>query len=272
MSIAETFAKEKAVYMAHVYYGDPSEEFSLKVIKALCESGVDIIEFGIPFSDPTADGPVFQRACERALKGGMTPKKAIDGIKRLRNDGVKQPIVVTSYYNIVFHAGIEKFVKNIKEAGANALIVPNVPFEEVDPLLEAGEKHGINIIFLVAPTTSEKRLKEILKYAKGFVYVVAVTGVTGAREYLQEMTLKLVKKVRQHSKIPFMVGFGISELEHAKTIIEGGADGVITGSAIGRIYEKHLDAPEKALPEIKTFAKNIKEGCREGLKCKEVAR
>jgi len=268
LNIAETFAREEAVYMAHVYYGDPNENFSLKLIKALCENGVDIIEFGIPFSDPTADGPVFQRACERALNAGMTPRKAINGIKKLRKDGVKKPIIVTSYYNIIFHMGVENFMRNIKEAGADGLIAPNVPFEEADSLLEAGEKHGIDIIFLIAPTTPEKRFKEILKRARGFVYVIAVTGVTGARESLQEMTLKLIKKVHRHSKIPFVVGFGISELKHVKSVITGGADGVITGSAIGRIYEKYLDAPEKALPEIKTFAKNIKDGCREGIKVK----
>lgn len=266
MNLDELFEKEKAVYMAHAYYGDPSEEFSLKEIKALCEAGVDIIEFGIPFSDPTADGPVFQRACERALKAGMIPEKAIAGIKKLRKHGISQPIVVTSYYNIVYHMGVKRFVKKIKQAGADALIVPNIPFEEADELLEAGEKHSIKIIFLVAPTTPEKRLKQILKRAQGFVYVVTVTGVTGVRGAVQEATLKFVKKVRRHSNVPLLVGFGVSKPEHAKAIMAAGADGVITGSAIGRIYERHLDASDKSLAEIKAFAQGIKQGCKEGSK------
>lgn len=252
------------IYMTHIYYGDPSEEFSLRAIKAFCESGVDIVEFGIPFSDPTSDGPVFQRACDRALKKGMTPEKAIAGIKKLRKNGIKQPIVVTSYYNIVFHMGIEEFVKRIKQSGADALIVPNLPFEEADPLLKAGRANNITIIFLVAPTTPEKRLKKILKRAQGFVYVVAVTGVTGTRDSVQKETTSLIKRVRNYSNIPLLVGFGISKPEHARTIVAAGADGVITGSAIGRIYEKHLASPEDSLDEIRTFAKNIKEECKKG--------
>ena len=130
MKLEQLFSKENGVYMAHVYYGDPNEDFSIEVINILCRSGVDIVEFGIPFSDPTSDGPVFQRACARALKAGMTPTKAINGIKKLRLNGINQPIVVTSYYNPILHMGVESFIERIKSAGADALIVPNVPFEE----------------------------------------------------------------------------------------------------------------------------------------------
>jgi tryptophan synthase alpha chain len=252
--------------MAHVYYGDPSEDFSQKQIKALCENGVDIVEFGIPFSDPTADGPVFQRACERALRGGMTPKKAIDGIKILKDKGISQSIVVTSYYNIIFRMGVDNFVQSIHEAGACGLIVPNVPMEEAQSLLEAAAKYEIDIIFLVAPTTSDLRLKKILKISKGFVYVVAVTGVTGARRELEKTTLELVNRIRKFSDIPLLVGFGISQPEHAEAIIRSGANGVITGSAIGRIYEKHLDDVDYSLEEIGSFAQGIKEGCIRGWK------
>lgn len=264
MKLEKLFSKGNAVYMAHVYYGDPQEEFSIEVIKTLCGSGVDIVEFGIPFSDPTADGPVFQRACERALKAGMTPKKAIDGIKKLRLDGVNQPIVVTSYYNPIFHMGVESFVERIKSAGAEALIVPNVPFEEADPLLEAGKKHCIDIIFLIAPTTPERRLKEILKRAGGFVYIVTIMGVTGTRDTLLDSTLKLVERVRKYTDIPLMAGFGISKKEHARAVVSAGADGVITGSVLGKIYEKNLENPNKALSELAKFARGIKQGCNEG--------
>ncbi|MDP6627618.1 MAG: tryptophan synthase subunit alpha [Methanopyri archaeon] len=265
MNLSELFAKDKAAYMAHVYYGDPSEDFSQKEIKALCDGGVSIIELGIPFSDPTADGPVFQRACERALKAGMTPVKAIESIGKLREGGIAQPIVVTSYYNIIFHMGVGTFVKRIKDAGACALIVPDVPIEEADELLEAGQEHGIDIIFLVAPTTPDARLKKILACARGFVYVVSVAGVTGARESLQDATLMLIERVRAHSDIPLLVGFGISKQEQARSAVAAGADGVITGSAIGSIYEQHLDDPDTSLDKISEFARSIRAGIDEGL-------
>jgi len=264
VNLSELFAKEKVAYMAHVYYGDPSEGFSLKEIKALCDSGVSIIELGIPFSDPTADGPVFQRACERALKAGMTPSKTIESISKLRDEGITQPIVVTSYYNIIYHMGVGSFVKRIKDAGACALIVPDVPIEEADDLLEASEQNGIDIIFLVAPTTPDDRLEKILSVARGFVYVVSVAGVTGARESLHEATLRLIERVRAHSDIPLLVGFGISKQEQATAGVSAGADGVITGSAIGSIYEQYLDDPDASLDEIRAFARSIREGIEEG--------
>lgn len=264
MTLEDVFSNEKGVYMAHVYYGDPTEEFSIKEIKTLCENGVDIVEFGIPFSDPTADGPVFQRACERALNNGMTPAKAIEGIRKLRTEGVKAPIVVTSYYNPIVHAGVENFIESIKSAGADAIIVPNVPYEESDPLLEAGKQYGINIIFLVAPTTPERRLVEILKRARGFVYVITITGVTGTRDTLKDSTLELVNRVRKYTEIPLLAGFGISKKEHAKAVVTAGADGAITGSALGEIYEKNIDNPDMTLNELAEFTREIKQGCIDG--------
>lgn len=250
--------------MAHMYYGDPTEQFSLQAMKLLCENGVDILEFGIPFSDPNADGPVFQRSCERALKAGMTPKLAITGIEKLRNSGIKQPIVVTSYYNPILQMGIEHFIYSIKQAGADALIVPNTPFEESDLLLKYGKKHGINIIFLIAPTTPFHRLKEILSRSQGFLYVVSVTGVTGVRDSLEKSTIHLIQNVRKYTNIPLLVGFGISSKEQAKTIVSAGATGVITGSVIGRTYEQVLSQPEKSFPNLTRIVKEIKQGCQEG--------
>jgi len=265
MRLHDLFSKRNGVYMAHMYYGDPSEDFSLKAMKLICDHGVDIIEFGIPFSDPNADGPVFQRACNRALKAGMTPKKAIRGIEKLRRNGIQQPIVVTSYYNPILRMGVDRFVKDIRKVGADALIVPNVPFEEADLLLEAGKTHNINIIFLVAPTTPEQRLKKIIHRAQGFLYVVTVRGVTGVRDSLLDSTLELVRRVRKHTDIPLMGGFGISTRDHARAVVEAGANGVITGSIIGKIYEDHIENPEKTLPEITRIVREIKEGCLEGV-------
>jgi len=266
MKLEELFSKRKSVYMVHMYYGDPSEEFSLKAMTLLSQHGVDIIEFGIPFSDPNADGLVFQQACQRALQNGMTPQKAILGIAKLRKLQLTQPIVVTSYYNPIFQMGVDTFVKKIKDAGADALIVPNVPFEESDELLQAGEKHQIKIIFLIAPTTSEQRLIEIIKRAEGFLYIITVTGVTGVRESVYNSTNDLIQRVKKHTNLPILGGFGISNRQQAKAVIAAGANGVITGSIIGKIYEKYLYNPEKSFPELINKVEEIKLGCNQGEK------
>jgi tryptophan synthase alpha chain len=253
------FIDNSPVFMAHVYYGDPTIEFSLRQVETLIRGGVDIIELGIPFSDPTADGPVFQRACQRALENDVTPDNVIEGIRQIRSLGITNPIIVTTYYNIIFRMGIQLFVDRIKDAGAVGLIVPNIPFEEADELLDACKEVGLHLIFLVAPTTTERRLKEILKRASGFLYLVSVTGVTGARDNLEESTLGLVRRVREYSDIPLMVGFGISTPEHASQVVRAGANGVIVGSAIGSIYERDLAKPENTLGGIQAFTKGIKE-------------
>lgn len=258
--------KKEGAYMAHVYYGDPSEEFSLRQVETLVRNGADFIEFGIPFSDPTADGPTFQAACSRALKNNITPTKCIQGLKKLRESGLEVPIVVTTYYNIPFVFGVDNFLNEIKEAGAQAIIIPDVPVEEAGDLLDAGKKTGIHVILQVAPTTTEDRLKEIANSTSGFLYIVNVEGVTGARETTEDSTLKLIERVRKYTDVPLIAGFGISKGKHAKTMISAGADGVVTGSAICKIYEKNLENPGQTLPEIAEFARQIKQGCIEGYK------
>ncbi|MCW4015994.1 MAG: tryptophan synthase subunit alpha [Candidatus Bathyarchaeota archaeon] len=258
--------KGEGAHMPHVYYGDPHEEFSLKLLETLVENGADIIEFGIPFSDPTADGPTFQAVCERALENGMTPSRCIEGIKKLRTKGIDNPIVVTTYYNIPYVMGVRKFLDKIKQAGAQAIIVPNVPVEEADVLLAEGKKSGIHPIFQIAPTTTEERLKKITDIASGFLYVIGVEGVTGVRESLGDSTLKLVQRVRKHTDMPLMAGFGISTKKQAAAVVLAGANGAIAGSAYARIYEKNLKNPETTLPEITKLVEQIKQGCIEGYK------
>ncbi len=258
--------RKEGAHMPHVYYGDPNEEFSLKLIETLVENGADLIEFGIPFSDPTADGPTFLAACERALKKGMTPAKCIQGIRKLRNNGLDVPLVVTTYYNIPYVAGIGAFLSEIKRAGAQAIIVPDLPVEEADLLLREGKKKGVHVILQVAPTTTEDRLKKIADVASGFLYVINVEGVTGARESLMDSTLKLVNRVRRHTDVPVLAGFGISKKEHAKAVVSAGADGAIAGSAYAEIYGKNLEKPEETLLDIARLTKQIKQGCIEGYK------
>jgi tryptophan synthase alpha chain len=273
MNLEEKFqelkAKQEGAHMPHVYYGDPNEEFSLKLIQTLVENGADIIEFGIPFSDPTADGPTFQAVCERALKNGVTPTKCTQGIRKLRAKGIENPIVVTTYYNIPYVTGVGAFLDEIKEAGAQAIIVPNVPVEEADVLLAGGRKRRVDVIFQVAPTTTEDRLKKITDIASGFLYVINVEGVTGVRKTLADSTLKLVQRIRGHTDMPLLAGFGISTKQQAQAVVAAGADGAIAGSAYAKIYEKNLKKPEKTLPEIALLAKQMKQGCKEGYKLRQ---
>jgi len=268
MNLEDKFQELKnrgeGAHMPHVYFGDPHEEFSLRLIETLAENGADILEFGIPFSDPTADGPTFQAVCERALENGVTPSKCIQGIKKLRDRGVENPIVVTTYYNIPYVAGVGNFLNMIREAGAQAIIVPNVPVEEAEVLLAEGKRSGIHVIFQIAPTTTENRLKKIADIASGFLYVINVEGVTGARESLADSTLKLVKRVKRHTDMPLLAGFGISNRQQASNVVAAGADGAIAGSCYAKIYEKNLKKPEETLPQIADLVAQIKQGCIEG--------
>ena len=268
MNLEDKFQELKnrgeGAHMPHVYFGDPHEEFSLRLIETLAENGADILEFGIPFSDPTADGPTFQAVCERALENGVTPSKCIQGIKKLRDRGVENPIVVTTYYNIPYVAGVGNFLNMIREAGAQAIIVPNVPVEEAEVLLAEGKRSGIHVIFQIAPTTTENRLKKIADIASGFLYVINVEGVTGARESLADSTLKLVKRVKRHTDMPLLAGFGISNRQQASNVVAAGADGAIAGSCYAKIYEKNLKKSEETLPQIADLVAQIKQGCIEG--------
>jgi tryptophan synthase alpha chain len=268
MNLEEKFqelkAKQEGAHMPHIYYGDPHEEFSLRLVETLVKNGSDIIEFGIPFSDPTADGPTFQAVCERALENGVTPFKCIHGIRKLRDIGIENPIVVTTYYNIPYVVGVGAFLNEIKEAGAEAIIVPNLPVEEADFLLAEGKRSGVHAIFQVAPTTTEGRLKKIADIAAGFLYVINVEGVTGARESLADSTVKLVQRVRKYTDLPLLAGFGISNRQQASAVVAAGADGAIAGSAYAKIYETNLEKPEETLPEVARLVGQIKQGCIEG--------
>jgi tryptophan synthase alpha chain len=276
MKLEEKFRELKerreGAHMPHVYYGDPNEEFSQKLINNLVENGADLIEFGIPFSDPTADGPTFQAACERALKKRMTPAKCIQGIKKLRESGLEVPLIVTTYYNIPYVTGIGVFLSEIKKADAQAIIVPDLPIEEASYFLDEGKKRGVHVILQVAPTTTEDRLKKIADAASGFLYVISVEGVTGTRESLTDSTLKLVSRVRRHTDVPVLAGFGISKKEHAVAVVSAGADGAIAGSTYAEIYEKNLKKPEETLPDIAQLAEQIKQGCIEGYRQRLSAR
>ena len=260
-TLLELRRRHEGAFMPHVYYGDPDASFSHRMIETLAESGADLIEFGIPFSDPTADGPTFQAACERALKNGTTPSSCIKGMRKLSKGSLDIPLIVTTYYNIPDVAGVDVFLREIKAAGAQGIIVPNLPFEEAGTLLEEGERQGVHVILQVAPTTTEERLRRITKMASGFIYVMNVEGVTGARDSLRDSTLRLVGRVKRHTDVPILAGFGISRREQAEAVISAGADGVIAGSVFAKIYEARLDDPTETLPEIADLVRELKLGC-----------
>jgi tryptophan synthase alpha chain len=256
--------RKEGIHMAHVYYGDPSEEFSIKLMETLAENGADIIEFGIPFSDPIADGATFQAACERALKAGVTPAKCLGGIKLLRSRGLEAPIVVTTYFNIPYIMGFEKFLNRVRVAGAQAVLIPDLPVEEAEPFMKMAGERKLHMILQVTPTTSPERLKRIVAEASGFIYLIGLEGVTGSKLKSQKATFKLIGRVKENTDKPILVGFGVSKGEHAKALVVAGADGVVVGSAYARIYAENLEDPFKKLPEIAKLAREIKLGCIRG--------
>lgn len=235
MKVNESFNKGKA-FIAFLTCGDPDIETTEKLIVEMEKEGVDLIELGIPFSDPTAEGPVIQGANIRALSKGITTDKIFDMVKRVRKT-VKIPLVFMTYANVVFSYGTERFVKNAAEAGVNGLILPDVPYEEKEEFAVPCEKGGLDFISLIAPT-SENRIATIAKDAKGFIYCVSSLGVTGVRTAITSDIGGMVNIVRSVTDVPVAVGFGISTPEQAADMASK-SDGIIIGSAIVKIIAQY---------------------------------
>lgn len=203
-----------------------------RIVPALIEGGADLLEIGIPFSDPIADGPTVQRVNQRALENGVTPRMSIEVVSRLRNEhGVEAPLLFMGYYNPILSYGPEKFAHDSAEAGIDGLIVPDLPPEESDELLEACVRNGIHLIYMLAPTSTPERMDAVLQRANGFIYVVSLVGVTGAREQLWTGLADYVARVRRHTDLPLAIGFGISSPEHVRAAGEL-VDGVIFASVL----------------------------------------
>ncbi|MDG6256496.1 MAG: tryptophan synthase subunit alpha [Methanomicrobiaceae archaeon] len=232
--------------------GDPDPEASVRVARTLVDAGVDILELGMPFSDPVADGPVIQRADQRALAAGTTPDAVFAIARALRADaGV--PIVLLTYCNLVLNRGIGQFYRDAREAGIDGVLIVDMPVEESDGVREAARAAGIAPIFLVAPTTSAARQDGIIARASGFLYLVSVLGVTGTRNRVAEETLAFIRQMRSRTALPLAVGFGISEPEHVASCCEAGADAVIVGSAIVAIIERHLGDEEEMMAALSAY-------------------
>ncbi|MDP3103267.1 MAG: tryptophan synthase subunit alpha [Candidatus Methanoperedens sp.] len=259
MRISDKFSelkkKKQGALIAYICAGDPSPDATKEYVTALVRGGADIIELGLPFSDPTADGPTIQAGIERALNGGMTPDVYFRTVGSLK---VHIPLVVMTYYNLIFKRGLEKFVKDCVASGISGIIVPDLPPEESGELAGFCKKNDVDLIFLVAPTTTDERLKRILEKGKGFLYLVARLGVTGARSDVALSTRELIERVK--TTTPKAVGFGISNGKQAAEIIRSGADGVIVGSAFVDIIASGKDVPAR----LEALAKELKEGTAQG--------
>lgn len=234
-NIAKAFEHGKA-FIAFVTCSDPDLETAGAVVRAAVENGADLIELGIPFSDPTAEGPVIQGANLRALRGGVTTDEIFAFVKELRTE-VSVPMVFMTYANVIFSYGADRFISTCRNIGMDGLIVPDLPYEEKEEFLPYCEKYGVDLISLIAPTSAQ-RIAMIAKEAQGFLYVVSSLGVTGTRNEITTDLDAITKIVRENTKIPCAIGFGISTPEQAQKIA-GSADGIIVGSAIVSIVAEH---------------------------------
>lgn len=254
--ITEAFAKGKA-FIPFITCGDPSLEITEQLVYAMEEAGADLIELGIPFSDPTAEGTVIQEANVRALSGGVTTDKVFDMVAKIRQK-TAIPMVFMTYANVVFSYGTEHFIKKAAEVGMDGLILPDVPFEEKEEFDTVCKQYGLDLISLIAPTSHE-RITQIAKEANGFVYCVSSLGVTGTRTQITTDIGGMVKLVKAVKDIPCAVGFGISTPEQAKKMAAQ-SDGAVVGSAIVKLCAAH---GENCVPYVKEYVKSMKDAVRE---------
>ncbi|MBZ2165734.1 tryptophan synthase subunit alpha [Methanobacterium spitsbergense] len=250
--------KGEGAFIPFAVAGDPDFDSSIEIVKKYVDNGADALEIGFPFSDPVADGPSVQAADIRSLNSGMTTEKCFEFIRRIRKF-TDIPIGLLVYYNLIYKMGIEEFYKNASISGVNGILAADLPPEEAEEVIVAAHKNNIDQIFMVAQTTSNERLAKIVKLCSGFLYVVAVMGVTGARSDIKKSTVDLIKRVRNHTDLPLAVGFGISKPEHVKDVIKSGSDGAIVASAIIDIITENQDNMDLAKDKIGKFCRELKE-------------
>ena len=241
--ISQAFARagreKRAAFVAYLCAGDPDFNTSLAACRAVLDAGVDVLELGVPFSDPLADGLTNQLAAQRALDGGMTAARVFELVQRVREFS-QVPIVFYTYYNLVFSNGVEEYVRAAKAAGVDGMLTLDLPPEEAGEVLAACQKHGTKTVFIVAPTTPAERLPRIAAAATGFIYYVSREGVTGVRDQVAANIPEAVARIRQHTTLPVAVGFGISTSDQVRQVARM-ADGVVVGSALVNVIKDNLD-------------------------------
>lgn len=255
MNRLESAFANKPIFMPYFPLGYPDLETSIDVIESLAKNGADLIEVGLSFSDPLADGPVIQRATQIALEKGITVRKSLTAVKELRHRGVDIPLILMGYYNPMLAYGLEKFVRDAQEAGADGFIIPDLPMEEAEEFTSAAG--DLPLIPMLAPTSPDERMERIARNAQGFIYLVSVTGVTGERTSISEGLGELIAQVREHTSAPVCVGFGISTPEQAKEVGKM-ADGVIVGSTC----VKTIGGSENPVRAAREFARSFRDALR----------
>ena len=249
--------------IAYLTGGDPEPKIFLKNVVALAEGGADIIEIGIPFSDPIADGPVIQSSSQRSLAHGTTPKIVLEECREISGIYPEIPLVILTYYNPVLAMGLDHFMRKARDSGVSGVVVPDLPIEESGDYRAAAVKNGVDTIFLTAPNTSETRLVKIIRNSTGFLYLVSLFGVTGPRDSLSELAISSVRRVKNLARgLPTAAGFGISRPEHVSALMRSGADGAIVGSALVRLVDENLGDPEGAAEALKRKTVDLKAATR----------
>jgi tryptophan synthase alpha chain len=254
----QTFSElKRAALIPFFVIGDPDFDTSLQIVKAAIDAGADILELGIPFSDPIADGPTIQKADIRARNNGMNVQKAQEFVRKIK-DYKDIPIGLLMYYNLIYQYGKEKFFSDFHKAGVNSVLVADLSIDDADEIMSPATRAGLDTVFMVTPNTDTERMKRIASRTTGFIYTVSLLGVTGSREKLSDEVSGLIKRLKDVTAVPICVGFGISKPEHAAAIAEAGADGVIIGSKIVQLIEENLKNKKKCLSEISRFISEIK--------------
>jgi tryptophan synthase alpha chain len=263
--LAETFARvrtdQRAALVGYVCAGDPDFETSLAVCRTLLQNGADILELGVPFSDPLADGPTNQLAAQRALEAGMTAAKVLELVRRIRTEFPAAPLVFYTYYNLVFSNGVDAYIREAKAAGLDGLLTLDLPPEEAGEVTAACRQHGLDTVFIVAPTTPDARIAKIAAATTGFIYYVSREGVTGVRTEAAVNIPEAVARIRAYTARPVAVGFGISTREQVKQVAAH-ADGVVVGSALVNCIRDNLSAPAKIIERLAAVTKDLAAGTR----------
>lgn len=257
-AFAELAEQKRPALIPFFVVGDPDFDTSLEIVKTAIDAGADVLELGIAFSDPIADGPTIQKADIRAARAGMTMAKALDFVKKVKAHK-DIPIGLLMYYNLIYQYGTEKFFADFHEAGVNSVLVADLSIDDADEITGPAEAAGLDTVFMVTPVTAPERMKRIASKTTGFIYTVSVLGVTGSRDQLSDTVEGLVTQLKELTDVPVCVGFGISSPEHAAAIAAAGADGVIIGSKIVGLIEANLDDKQRMLTEIATFIAKVKQ-------------
>lgn len=251
-------AKNQGAFVPFVCIGDPSPQQSLEIVDTLIAAGADALELGIPFSDPSADGPTIQAAAQRALDAGVTPTICFDLLSKIRAKHPDIPIGLLLYGNLVVANGIDTFYDNCKRAGVDSVLVADVPLREAAPFTIAADKAGIQSIFIAPPNGSDHTLAQVAKYSQGYTYLLSRAGVTGTETKVQMPVNHLIERLNQYQAAPLLLGFGISTPDDVKAGLAAGADGIISGSAVVKIIEQNLDTPQQQLSQLHDFISSMK--------------